>query len=53
MADKLKSWKNRIFFKSGFTPYKAEQPPQGMKLQQKEAQKNQSILEIFWERTYS
>ena len=31
---------NRIFFKLGFTPRKAEQPLQGMELQGKEAQKD-------------
>ena len=36
----------------GFTPFKAEQPLQGMELQEKEAQKNQSMYEIHLERTY-
>ena len=36
-----------------FTPHKAEQPVQGMELQEKEAQKDQSIQEISSERTYS
>ena len=36
-----------------FTPHKAEQPLQGMELQEKEAQKDQSIQEISSERTYS
>ena len=30
----------RFIFKSGFTPCKAEQPLQGMELQEKEAQKD-------------
>ena len=37
----------------GFTPGKAEQPLRGMELQEKEAQKGQSIQEICLERTYS
>ena len=32
---------------------KAEQPLQGMELQEKEAQKDYSLLEICLERTYS
>ena len=32
--------KQKIFFQLGFTPCKAEQPLQGMKLQEKEAQKD-------------
>ena len=37
----------------GFTPCKAQQPLQGMDLQEKEAQKGQSIQEISLQRTYS
>ena len=36
-----------------FTPYKAEQPLQGMELHEKEAQKDPSIQEIPLERIYS
>ena len=43
----------RIYFKLGFTPCKAEKPLQGMELQEKEVQKDQSIQEICLERTYS
>ena len=32
--------KQQIFFQLGFTPCKAEQPLQGMKLEEKEAQKD-------------
>ena len=39
--------------KKGFTPCKAEQLLRGMELQEKEAQKDQSIHEISLERTYS
>ena len=42
-----------IFKKLGFTPCKAEQPLQGMEIQEKEAQKDYSIQEICLERTYS
>ena len=42
-----------IFLKLGFTPCKAEQPLQGMKLKEKEVQKDYSIQEICLERTYS
>ena len=45
--------KTRIFFKLGFTACKAEQPLQGMELQEKESQKGYGIQEIFLERTYS
>ena len=41
------------FFKSGFTPCKAEWPLQGMELKEKEAQKDWGIQEICLERTYS
>ena len=37
----------------GFTPCKAKQPLQGMELQEKEAQKDESIKEISLEGTYS
>ena len=42
-----------LFSKLGFTPCKAEQPLRGMELQEKEAQKDYSIQEIWLERTYS
>ena len=42
-----------IFFKLWFTAWKAEQPLQGMELQEKEAQQDYSIYEICLERTYS
>ena len=41
------------FFLLEFTPCKAEQPLQGMELQEKEAQKYYSIQEICLEKTYS
>ena len=41
-----------IFFKLWFTPYKAEWSLWGMKLQEKEAQKDKSIQETCLERTY-
>ena len=41
------------FFSLEFTPCKTEQPLQGMKLQEKDAQKVKSIQQIFLERTYS
>ena len=41
------------FFKLGFTPCKADLPLQGIKLQEKETQKDQGIQEICLERTYS
>ena len=44
--------KKLFFKKSGFTPYKAEQPLRGMELQEKEAQKGYSRQEICLERTY-
>ena len=47
------SWDFFFFFWLGFTPHKAEQPLRGMKLQEKEAQKDESIQEICLERTYS
>ena len=40
-----------VFFELGFTPCKAEQPLRGIKLQEKEAQKDFSIHEICLERT--
>ena len=43
----------KTFFLIGFTQCKAEQPLQGMKLQEKEVQKGYSIQEISLERTYS
>ena len=43
----------RIFFKLGFTPCKAEQPLRGIELQEKDAQKDESIQEICLEITYS
>ena len=42
-----------FFFKLLFTPCKAEQPLQGMDLQEKETQKDQGTQEICLERTYS
>ena len=42
-----------FFFLNGFTPCKAEQPLRGMKLQEKEPQKDCNILEICLERTQS
>ena len=42
-----------LFFPLAFTPCKAEQPLQVMQLQEKEAQKDYSIHEISYERTYS
>ena len=42
-----------FFFQLGFTPWKAEQPLQGTELQEKEAQKDQSLQEICLERTCS
>ena len=38
-----------FFFKLGFTTSKAEQPLQGLELQEKEAQKDYSIQEICLE----
>ena len=35
-----KQAQGHFFFKLGFTPYKAEQPLQGMELQEKETQKD-------------
>ena len=40
-----------VLFYLGFTPCKAEQPLQGMELQETEAQKQESIQEICLERT--
>ena len=37
----------------GLTPCKAEQLLQGMKLQEKETEKDKNIQEILLERTYS
>ena len=42
-----------LFLKLGFTPCKAEQPLQGMEIQEKEAQKDYTIQEIYLERTCS
>ena len=42
-----------FFLQLGFTPCKAEQPLQGMELQEKEAQKEQSIQGISLEGTHS
>ena len=42
-----------INFLLGFTTCKAKQPLQGMELQEKEAQKDESIQEISLEKTYS
>ena len=41
------------FFYLGFTPCKAEQPLQGMELQEKETQKDQGIQGFCLEKTYS
>ena len=41
------------FLKIGIHSCKAEQPLQGMEIQEKEAQKDYSIQEICLERTYS
>ena len=41
------------FFQLGFTPCTAQQPMQGMELQEKEAEKDNSIHEICLERTYN
>ena len=40
-----------IFFKLGLILCKAEKPLRGMELQEKEAQKDYSIQEIYLERT--
>ena len=37
----------RVFLKLGFTPWKAEQPLQGMELQEKEEEKVKSIYKSF------
>ena len=42
-----------FFLKLGFTPCNAEQPLQGMELQEKEPQKDYRIQEISLEWTYS
>ena len=42
-----------FIFYLGFTPCKAEQPLRGMVLQEKGAQKGESIQEICLERIYS
>ena len=44
---------NTPFFKLGFTPCKAEQPLQGMELQEKKHKKGYRIQKICLERTYS
>ena len=41
-----------FFFKLGFTPCKAEQPLQGMELQEKKHKKDYRIQKICLERTY-
>ena len=46
-------WKAVFFYNLGFTPCKAEQPLQGMELQENEAQEGLSITEIYLERSYS
>ena len=40
-----------VFFKLGFTPWKAEQPLQGMELQEKEEEKVKSIYKSFLGKT--
>ena len=40
LVNTCKDYLKLIFFKLGFTPCKGEQPPQGMELQEKEAQKD-------------
>ena len=63
-SKKLTKYQNTVLFKYycitfffkkklGFTPCRAEQPLQGMELQEKEAQNDYSIQEICLERTYS
>ena len=50
------AWKSFFFFKFGFTPYQAkqaEQPLQGIELQEEEETQKYSILVIFLERNYS
>ena len=55
------TWVEVVFFskkkkkrkKLVFTPCKAEQPLQGMELQQRETQKDQSIQESYFEKTHS
>ena len=42
-----------FFLELGFTPCKTGQPLKGIELQEKEAQKDNSIQEICLERTYS
>ena len=49
----MSSFSIETFFELGFSPCKAEQPLQGMELQEKGAQKDQSIQEIPLGRTYS
>ena len=44
---------NNFFFKLGFTPCKAEQPLQGVELQEKETQKDEGIQQICLGKTYS
>ena len=41
-----------FFLKLGFTPCKAEQPLQGMELQEKKTKKDNRIQKICLERTY-
>ena len=43
----------QLFLKLGFGPCKAEQPLQGIELQEKEAHKDNSIQEISLQRTHS
>ena len=38
--NKFSYYITRVFFKLGFTPCKAEQPPLGMELEEKEVQKD-------------
>ena len=44
---------NMIMMKLGFTPCKAEQPLQGMELQEKQTQKDYSIQKISLEKIFS
>ena len=44
---------SNFFFKLGFTSCKAEQPLQGMELQEKETQKDKGTQKICLVRTYS
>ena len=45
--------KRRLFFYLGFTPFKAEPPLRGMKLQEKKHKKDYKIQKICLEKTYS